>query len=119
MSKGGRPRKVKVVPTRGFVETFKLFKSDEILKTLTIFNHYKREIPPRDLPAEMRDHHLTGRLAGFKDCHLAPDVILIYTHKADIVTLFRVCTHADLIGPQEKALAKAVRKAKTARSNGK
>lgn len=111
MPKGGGPRKVKVVPTKGFVESFVPFRTPEVLDKLTVFNRYKREIPPRDLPADMKDHHLRGRLAGFKDCHLASDVILIYRHEDDIVTLCRVCTHADLFGPQEKALARAIKKA--------
>ena len=38
------------------------------------------------LPARFRDHALTGEYADHRDCHIRPDLILIY-RKPDIETL--------------------------------
>lgn len=97
MSAGGE-RQVKVVPVLGFKEIYRKLLKEEpsIRETMTIFNEYKRKIPPERLPAKMKDHHLKGRLDGHKECHLAADVLLIYTHENDVVTLIDVCRHSQL-----------------------
>lgn len=43
-----------------------------------------------------RDHPLTGRWAGWRDCHLEPDCLLIYRISPDELVLGRCGTHADL-----------------------
>lgn len=39
------------------------------------------------LPASYKDHALTGNLRTFRECHLAPDILLIYQKEYDILTL--------------------------------
>ena len=53
---------------------------------------------PSALPRENHDHNLTGNLAGFKECHLTPDWLLIYRVESDELMLYRTGTHADLFG---------------------
>ena len=50
------------------------------------------------LPEKNRDHELIGDYAGFRECHIAPDWLLIYRVEADalILTLTRTGTHSDL-----------------------
>lgn len=50
------------------------------------------------LPAENRDHFLTGDYAGFRECHIQPDWLLIYRVQDDelCLFLFRTGTHSDL-----------------------
>ncbi len=50
------------------------------------------------LPSSFRDHTLTGQLKGFRECHLAPDILLIYQVDGDmlILTLVNIGTHAQL-----------------------
>jgi len=83
------PREVQVVPASRLREQYKAFKRQfpEIAETIKIFNEYKRIIPPRALPTKMKDHVLKGDLDGIRECHLADDVLLLYTHKDDIVAL--------------------------------
>ena len=50
------------------------------------------------LPPANRDHPLSGDWANYRECHIAPDWLLIYQIKEDvlILTLTRTGTHADL-----------------------
>ena len=45
-----------------------------------------------------RDHGLTGDLAGFRECHIKPDWLLIYLIENDVLTLTLIDTgsHSDL-----------------------
>jgi len=51
-----------------------------------------------ELPAKYRDHDLSGDWAGFRECHIRPDWLLIYTIDGNelILTLTRTGTHSDL-----------------------
>lgn len=51
------------------------------------------------LPAENRDHPLSGDWKGYRECHIQPDWLLIYKVQNDIlvITLARTGTHSDLI----------------------
>ena len=53
------------------------------------------EVPLDD---SYHDHALTGNLNGFRECHIAPDWLLIYAidHKELILTASRTGSHSDL-----------------------
>ncbi len=53
---------------------------------------------PAQLPINNRDHNLNGNLANKRECHIAPDWLLIYRIKDDELILDRTGTHADLFG---------------------
>lgn len=42
------------------------------------------------LPAKYRDHQLSGNLKGYRDCHVHPDLVLIYKKEDDILLLTAV-----------------------------
>ena len=50
------------------------------------------------LPEKHRDHPLVGDYAGFRECHVRPDWLLIYMVQAErlILTCMRTGTHSDL-----------------------
>ena len=52
----------------------------------------------KSLPANCRDHALTGNYKGFRECHINPDWLLIYKKKEviKVVSLYRTGTHSDL-----------------------
>ncbi len=52
----------------------------------------------RHLEERYRDHGLTGDLAGFRECHIKPDWLLIYLIENDVLTLTLIDTgsHSDL-----------------------
>ena len=50
------------------------------------------------LPKKNRDHSLSGDYKGFRECHISPDWLLIYSRDitVKIITLVRTGTHSDL-----------------------
>jgi len=51
---------------------------------------------PEQLPLKNRDHNLTGDYAGYRECHIQPDWLLIYQQTKTELLLYRTGTHADL-----------------------
>jgi mRNA interferase YafQ len=49
-----------------------------------------------EVEAHFRDHPLQGKYSGARDCHLAPDWILIYAIVGNELRLIRTGTHSDL-----------------------
>ena len=52
----------------------------------------------RPLPDKYRDHVLSGEWAGCRDCHVKPDLVLIYEKIDNDLVLIRLGTHAELFG---------------------
>lgn len=52
------------------------------------------------LPPTHRDHPLRGDWTGHRECHIAPDWLLVYRRDDDIqvIALDRTGTHADIFG---------------------
>ena len=50
------------------------------------------------LPEKYKEHELTGNWKGFKECHVTPDWLLIYSLCNDVLvlTLSRTGSHSDL-----------------------
>lgn len=53
---------------------------------------------PATLPPQNRAHSLSGNWAGWQECHLTPDWLLIYRVDGNELRLARTGTHADLFG---------------------
>ena len=84
-----------------------------IERTTAFKRDYKREIkgPHRDtleddladlvqllatdtaLPVNKRDHSLTGNWSGYRECHLKPDLLVIYRKENTVLQLIRLGSH--------------------------
>ena len=51
-----------------------------------------------NLPASNKDHPLGGNWTGYRDCHLKPDLVLIYKRDDVELTLVRIGSHGELFG---------------------
>ena len=52
-----------------------------------------------ELPERLRDHPLAGEWKGFRDCHVRPDLVLIYEKVGpDTLALARLGSHSELFG---------------------
>lgn len=51
------------------------------------------------LDPHYRDHDLSGNWAGYRDCHIKPDLVLIYRKPdAQTLRLARLGSHSELFG---------------------
>ena len=48
------------------------------------------------LPPKYRDHGLNQNWKGYRDCHVRPDLVLIYRLDENLLTLTRQGSHAEL-----------------------
>lgn len=48
------------------------------------------------LPDRLQDHALGGSWKGYRDCHVKPDLVLIYEKSADTLTLMRLGSHSEV-----------------------
>ena len=48
------------------------------------------------LPEANRDHPLTGNWKDFRDCHVKPDLVLIYRKEDNLLQLTRIGSHSKL-----------------------
>jgi len=93
-------REIIIQPVDGpaFKKKFRELRAQHpsIAESMSTFNVVKRKIPPESLPHGMKDHKLLGRLAGIRECHLAPNVLLLYKSVDNLVLLLDICTHDEL-----------------------
>lgn len=68
---------------------YQMGKLQQVIDTLRI---------PTVLPPKNTDHNLTGNYAGYRECHIEPDWLLVYRQSRTELYLYRTGTHADLFG---------------------
>jgi mRNA interferase YafQ len=56
-------------------------------------------VADQDLAHLYRDHALVGDWSGYRECHLKPDLLLIYRKpNVETIRLARLGSHSDLFG---------------------
>ena len=48
------------------------------------------------VPERLQDHALGGNRKGYRDCHVRPDLVLIYAISSETLTLVRIGSHSDV-----------------------
>jgi len=48
------------------------------------------------LPEKYVDHLLSGNWHGYRDCHVKPDLVLIYKVESNVLRLARIGSHSEL-----------------------
>lgn len=56
----------------------------------------KIRLSGKRVPVKYRDHELTGNWIGYRECHIEPDWLLIYTINSQEMHLVRTGSHSDL-----------------------
>ncbi len=77
---------------RDFRKVTKLAIPD-ILEVGNIISKLKRG---ETLPLKNVDHALSGNWLGFRDCHIKPDLILIYRISDNTLQLARIGSHSEV-----------------------
>ena len=53
----------------------------------------------QSLEPRLRDHELSGDWAGYRECHVKPDLLMIYRKtENDLLRLARLGSHSELFG---------------------
>lgn len=88
---------LKIVMSKRFERDLKSAKKRQLDLSLLsrVINLLAAQQP---LPSACRDHFLSGKYADFKECHIKPDWLLIYSvdGKKLCLFLFRTGSHSDL-----------------------
>lgn len=68
---------------------YDLYLIEEVIRLL---------VQQEPLPERYKEHSLIGNYAGYRECHITPDWLLIYKIKGNelILVLSRTGTHSDL-----------------------
>jgi mRNA interferase YafQ len=86
---------LKITYTSQFKSDYKKFKDNKKIKNelRTVINILINE---ESLPVKYKTHLLKGDKIGCSECHIAPDVLLIYRISEDILILIRMGSHSNL-----------------------
>lgn len=52
----------------------------------------------KPLPEKLSDHRLSGQWKGYRECHIKPDLLLIYEKPKGKLSLVRLGSHSELFG---------------------
>ena len=87
-----------IVRTKRFKTAFKRVKRLPGFKEAIFLEVVSILASGSKLSAEYRDHQLTGNLKSFRECHIAPDILLIYHIEQGILvlTLVSIGNHSQL-----------------------
>ena len=87
--------------TTAFKRDFKREKSGQHKRELDVLVSTTISLLVEDvpLPEKSRDHPLGGEWRDHRECHLKPDLLLIYRKpSADLLQLIRLGSHSELFG---------------------
>ncbi len=81
--------------TKSFKKSFKKLSNEDKILTKEII---KRLSNNEILEVKYKDHNLLGKYKSFKECHIKPDLLLIYKKQNNILilTLVEIGSHSDL-----------------------
>jgi mRNA interferase YafQ len=90
--------KYKIVRTARFKTAYKRVRQLKGFKTIVFQEVIKTLAEGGGLNVKFKDHRLTGKLKSFRECHIAPDILLIYQIDNEILvlTLVTVGKHSQL-----------------------
>lgn len=88
---------LKISPTNAYKRDFKKIAAELVGSSEYVEVMYCL-INALPLAEKYRDHALSGEWQGFRDCHIKPDLVLIYTVEEELLRLVRLGSHSELFG---------------------
>lgn len=83
--------------TKSFRSDYKKLSNDEVSETDVVVKKLMNDEP---LDEKYRDHDLHGNYKGCRECHIRPDLLLVYKKGTDgkllILTLYRISSHTNI-----------------------
>jgi len=87
--------KYKLARANSFKRSFKKIKltDDEESNYIEIIYHLLND---EELEYKYKDHQLKGNLKEFRECHIKPDLLLVYRINDDTLELVDIGSHSEL-----------------------
>ena len=87
--------KFKIIYAKAFKKAFKKLDSLDKEKVSKILTRLAND---ENLEPKYNDHALSGNLKGCRDCHIKPDLVLIYAKNKEVLELIALDlgSHSDL-----------------------
>ncbi|MFH1412711.1 MAG: type II toxin-antitoxin system YafQ family toxin [bacterium] len=89
-----------IVWSKRFKKQFQKISKNSFFKCAT-FNHIVDFLARGEkLDLKYHDHELKGDLLGYRECHIQPDILLIYKKENEImlIVFVKIGSHSDLFG---------------------
>jgi mRNA interferase YafQ len=90
-------KKYEVVKTRQFKKDFKKYKHNKsVILTFSLIAELLSK--GEKLPEKYKDHQLSGNMKKYRECHIFPDVLLVYKKDNDelILSCIRIGSHSEI-----------------------
>ncbi len=87
--------KFKLARANSFKRSFKKLKLTDDEESNYIEIIYKL-LNDEELEAKYKDHPLKGNLKEFRECHIKPDLLLMYRINDDVLELVDIGSHSEL-----------------------
>ena len=83
--------------TSSFKKDIKKLSNSEISETRSVVLKLQLDLPLED---KYKDHSLEGKYKNFRECHIRPDLLLIYqktdNNELHILSLLRINSHSNI-----------------------
>ncbi len=90
-------QRLRRITTNQFEKDLRPFINDEaVLKILEAVEKYFQQ--GKILPSKYKDHLLVGNWRPTRECHLLPDLLLVYFIEGGAIYYVRLGTHSELYG---------------------
>ena len=87
----------KLKTTAAFRTDLKKLNAKEAAETTAVITKLQKDEP---LEPKFRDHDLHGNYEGYRECHVRPDLLLVYAKGSEgellILTLYRISSHTNI-----------------------
>ena len=79
-----------------FKKDFKKARKLPLLELKIIFDVISALEKEQVLDEKLKDHDLSGNWVNFRECHIKPDLLLIYQIENSVLRLARLGSHSEL-----------------------
>jgi mRNA interferase YafQ len=87
---------LEIIYSSQFKKDFKKLKNLPLSDLKAIFDVISLLEQEQKLEQRYKDHELSGNWAAFRECHIKPDLLLIYQVQQNELQLVRIGSHSEL-----------------------
>lgn len=89
---------LQIIYKKQFIKDWKKFKSNPQVNDRDLEIIIDRLAKGDVLEFKYKDHALKGQLSGLRECHIKPNILLVYAILDEELVILRLGTHSQLFG---------------------